>query len=369
MKFDLQYIRTSELEDYVNSEEYNRQNFVAISRNRAISHANNPRADKDDIALILAYDKNKFIGYLGIIPEYLFKGEQKVKVCWLSCMWVLPEYRRTGIATHLLSDAHKLYNGLVFITNYIPRSKAAFFKTGLYSEIAELPGIRAYFRFDLSTILPRRFPKLKMIKPLLWLADTSLNTLLSIYFNAKAWRIKLENSYEYLEEVDTDTGKFLDESVKENPFRRSHEEFNWMQKYPWISNEKDRSLPYDKYYFSQYAPDFRQWFVRIRNKKQQIVGFLMLTNQKHELKTPYIIVTKEILPDVFQFIYRLMIKEKVFTLVSHHKYFVEQVYKNKNKFLMIRAKNYGFIATNEIAQLMNNKYGKLSDGDGDRAFT
>lgn len=369
MAFDLKYIQVGELESYVSSEEYSRHSFVPISKSRAISHANNPRADQNDTALILAYDKEKLIGYLGIIPELIFKGNETIKVCWLSCMWVLPEYRRSGIARYLLSDAYRLYNGLVFITNYIPRSKAAFIKTGHYFEVAELNGVRAYFRFDLATILPRRYRKLKWVKPLFWIIDTCLNALISINDRKKLSRIELNNSYEFLDRIDEETGKFIEAAMTTNRFRRAKPEFEWMRKYPWVSDIKDKSVDYGKYYFSQYSSEFKQWFIRIRNADKQMVGFMVLTRHKHELKTPYLLATEENYNDIFLFVCQLLIKEKIPTLVTYHNELAAKVRQNQKYFLSIRQSEYGFIATKEIKEMMNNDYGTLYDGDGDGAFT
>lgn len=369
MKFDLKYIQVGELENYVSSEEYNKHSFVPISKSRAISHANNPRARKSDIALILAYDKTRLIGYLGIIPEFVFKGNESIKVCWLSCMWVLPEYRRSGIARHLLSDAYRLYHGLVFITNYIPRSKAAFFKTGYYIEIAKLNGMRAYLHLDLATILPRKYRKLTWLKPLFWIIDTFLNALISINDRKKLSRIELNNSYEYLDRIDEETGKFIEAAMITNPFRRAKQEFEWMRKYPWVSDKKDKSVDYGKYYFSQYSPEFKQWFIRIRNTDNRMVGFMVLTRHKHELKTPYLLSTKENYKDIFLFVCQLLIKEKIPTLVTYHNELAAEVRQNKKYFLTIRQSEYGFIATKEIKEMMHNDYGMLDNGDGDGVFT
>jgi GNAT superfamily N-acetyltransferase len=369
MNFSLKYIRTDELLDYVNSQEYDKQSFVPISKLRALSHANNPRARPEDIALILAFDKEKLIGYLGSIPEYLFIDEKRIPVCWLSCMWVLPEYRRAGIASRLLADAYKIYRTYIFITNYIPRSKAAFFKTGYFREIKTLPGVRAYFRSDLLYLLSRRYSKLKVLRPLLWLADTMINAGNSVKNFFLLRHLKIAYSYEQLETINETAGSFIREAMKGTPFRRSQEEFEWMMKYPWVSNVREDQIDYKKYYFSQYSPDFKQWFIHIRSKSGETVGFMMLTRHKHEIKTPYLIGKKAIYEDIFRYLCRFMIDNKIYTLVTHNNNLVEQISKHTKFFLLIRPKEYGFIATPEIAKLMNNDPGKFFDGDGDGAFT
>jgi hypothetical protein len=179
----------------------------------------------------------------------------------------------------------------------------------------------------------------------------------------------LQYSYQFLDEIDAVAGKFIDELVRDNPFRRTRKEFEWIQKFPWVSSTKDSRIEYSRYYFSQYTPDFNQWFVRINDASDQIAGFMVLTRHKNELKTPYIIARKELFRDIFQFICKLMITEKIPTLVTHNSNLLEHVYNSSRNFLLIRPSQYGFISTKVLTNLMKNDFGKLYDGDGDGAFT
>ena len=50
--------------------------FVPISMQRALAHANNPFAAKDDIALLVAIDSSEeVVGYFGILPLLLREGK------------------------------------------------------------------------------------------------------------------------------------------------------------------------------------------------------------------------------------------------------------------------------------------------------
>ena len=212
------------------------------------------------------------------------------------------------------------------------------------------------------------FHLVKIVKPLLWLGDICLNALLNIKFWFVPVSKELQYRYDFLDVIDQETGDFIDLMTKNNLFRRSKKEFEWMKKHPWISNTKDNNIAYKKYYFSQYSPDFKQWFIRIHDKSSRIIGFMVLTRHKHELKTSYVLANEKYMKDIFQFLYRLMRREKICTLVCYNS-LVTEVEKNKKKFLLTRPSEYGFIATRELKDLLNNNFGEFYDGDGDGAFT
>lgn len=369
MAIEIKYIRVGELIDYVNSADYGEQAFEAISRLRAVSHANNPRASAQDVALILAYDEGKLVGYLGAIPEKLYIREREEHVCWYSCMWVLPEYRRAGIAKMLLEDAGRHYHNRVLITNYIPQSKAAFLKNDQFQEILVLKGIRAYLRFDLSRIILRRKPGLTWLKPLLWLLDDLGNLFVGLWFGLKRYSLK-RYQISKVEKPGSELSAYLEKVMHTSPFRRGGAEFEWLLEYPWVKNENEDKINPKRYYFSQFAPDFKQWMLEIRNKEGKLEGAALLTKHKGELKTHYVIYTDPlVIPDLFRYIYRLMRIEKISTLVCHSEALVKEIKKNRKSFITQRPSEYGFMGTPFIAELLGDEPGNFFEGDGDSMFT
>ena len=149
-------------------------------------------------------------------------------------MWVLPEYRRTGIAKLLLENASLKYDGKVCITNYIQHSKAAFLKNNQFVEVEVLQGIRAYLKLDLGQIIPRKKPGLKWIKPIFWIIDTLGNIVLSLYFQLKVKKAASDYSYSFVDTFDKECDSFIREKMKNSIFKRGMNEFNWVLKYPWI---------------------------------------------------------------------------------------------------------------------------------------
>ncbi len=356
------------MEQYIKSDEYNSSDFVPISKIRAISQAHNPRADKEDIALFLAYDNDQLIAYLGTLPD-IVSTKQKIKVFWISCMWIMPEYRRHGIALKLLDHTYKTCKGNIFISNYIPRSKAAFIKTGKFFECKNFNGVRAYFRFDLARILSRKYSGLSKLKPLTQLADKILNSLNNLKLKLIISKVKPLYHYVFLDKIEPSLEDFIVPFLQTSIFKRSVPEFQWMMDYPWVSNTKDEENDYSKYYFSQYSKDFRQWYIRIDDNKNTTVGFMVLTLHKGELRIPYLFTGNLIVNDISKFLLLFLMKMKISTLISHNELLVKSISDLKKFFIGIRKSEYGFITTPVILQNQKLIFDGLMEGDGDRMFT
>jgi len=84
----IEILNKIQLKGYIDSPDFYHSDFVPISKHRAISHINNPRAGDDDILLLLAYEGDKLVGYLGVLPDFIYIDEKPNKIGWLSCIYV-----------------------------------------------------------------------------------------------------------------------------------------------------------------------------------------------------------------------------------------------------------------------------------------
>ena len=108
---DFKILNKEGLETFINSKEYFNLKTLPITKHRAISHIKNPRADKDDILLILAFEENDIVGYLGVLPDRLFLSDEKSYKCgWLSCFWVDYSVRGKGIGEQLIRKSLELWD-------------------------------------------------------------------------------------------------------------------------------------------------------------------------------------------------------------------------------------------------------------------
>ena len=79
-------IRHHALQAYIDSEEYKTASYIAISKHRAHAHICNPRAQSDDLVLVLIYEAEEMVAYLGVFADDLHFSTGIEHVGWLSCM-------------------------------------------------------------------------------------------------------------------------------------------------------------------------------------------------------------------------------------------------------------------------------------------
>ena len=366
---NIKSIQVGELISYIQSEEFLHADFWPISPVRAISHAMNPRADKDDTSLLLVYDSADLVGYLGLLPDLYFHDNGPQKIFWISCMWIKPEYRRKGMAMNLLEKAYEICNGNIFISNYIPRSKSAFIGTTYFVEHSLLCGIRAYIFFDLTHILINKKPGLRFFQPLFYLADTTLNLFFLMRIKLKIRKLTITNRYIAFHYFEKNINDLINRSTKNSMFRRDAEIFQWMVDFPWVKDMMEQGINTDKYYFSQYSRDFRQYFIKITDTYQKVIGFFMLTLHKGVLKVPYIFASSNLVPDIAIYLIRFMADFKIPVLVTHHSPLVREIEGRRKIFLHQRKSKYGLITTKKIADKLEKTENIFYEGDGDGAFT
>jgi hypothetical protein len=94
-QFRIEVIKVVDLDNFIKDFKKHsaEQNISPISRQRAVAMMNNPFADLNDPGLIIAYDDQRIVGYLGLLPGILWASEKSIKVLWGSALFVDPGYR------------------------------------------------------------------------------------------------------------------------------------------------------------------------------------------------------------------------------------------------------------------------------------
>ena len=160
---DLRLLDKRGLREYIYADEYDAHAFIAISRHRALSHLANPRADADDVLLLLAYEGEDLVGYLGVLPDQIYYRGSFHKCGWLSCLWVDPKHRGKKIAYVLVQKSIEIYERRILVTEFTGAAGRLYDRTNNFVPLTDLRGLRFYRRFHLSKVLPpkNRFWKKK----------------------------------------------------------------------------------------------------------------------------------------------------------------------------------------------------------------
>jgi len=351
---ELKTLNKNQLLHFINSVEYHQMPILPISKHRAISHINNPRAFDDDVLLIIAYEETQMLGYLGILPDTI----QNFHVGWLSCIWVSPLARGKGIAKKMVLMAYEAYQQHILITNYTPEAETLYHKLGIFEPLYVLKGKRFYRKMCLSKIIPHRFPRwanlLILYKGIDLLANLFINPLLFLSLKKAPEKIKINK----LEMFNEQHQHFI-ELHQQSIFNRTTLEWSWIKNYPWLKQVKIKSDEAKRYHFSSEEKQFESKFYEVVYQNE-CVALMMILYKNGHLRFPYIIYNK---------VYKKQLEQTLSYIVK--KYNPHYVTLFSNDFDL---KLQAFYKKNIIRKYLKTKEIDINkvilyDGDGDAAFT
>jgi len=360
-------VKIKDLNDFINSKEYQKFEYIPISFHRAVSYINNPRANKEDIAISLLYLNDKLIAYRCLYSDFFYYKEEQVDFAWISGSWVHPDFRRQGFSMKLLEHIMNRSAGKIMFSNYAPESKFLYDKSGFFSEVANLKGRRFYFRFSFFELLPPKHSFFKKIKLLLFVGDYFLNFYFDIRFLLYKNKTQNINFYEN-KKIDTETQAFIEGNNKNNPFLRNEKEINHALSFPWIIEKNKTDKSEEKYYFSSYAKRFKYVNIKVYDENSEISAFLLLKIRNNSMTIPYTFFEKNELNKLIQIIYFYIKKHRINHLTTYNSAINTKLLKQKRLILFSKEMQKKFFATNKIKNIFNKK-NNFYAGDGDNLYT
>ncbi len=353
------------LQEFIDSEEFKSMPLIPVTKYRALSHITNPRAADDDVLLLMAFEDNKMVGYLGVLADYLYDGDKIYKVGWLSASGVDPNQRRKGIAGKLLHAALDAWNNQILVADWVPSSFGVYEKSGAFADLASRAGVEANLRFNLRENFPAKTLSRRII---LVAADKILNV-----FNSVRLFFALRNDYPQYAKVDNmddESVKFMKRWKKSELFRRSKKDYAWILQYPWVL-EKSPEYPKrdERFIFSSVCNEFRTEVIKIRNDRNKMIALLMLTVRNKSLQIPYVYFQSEHVETVARFIYRYMYEKGIKGMVSYDSRLSEYILTNKTPFISRHKTAIPYIITKSLAEKLKDSGKTIQDGDGERVFT
>jgi hypothetical protein len=240
--------------------------ILPIGKPRALAYAANPCADENDIGLLVAYLGRECIGYLGIMPGLLRRGDQFSTIHWLSTWFVPPQFRKTSVGLQLVlkalslqydlvvcemsGEAERVYRGLRFrelghLHYYVINlGKLDPLSLG-YRAIRKTLGLVGV-RSEIPEKIVRRFDHVH---------SPITRILYGILLQGQKGNSR-KIRYEEVKEIDKEM-ELTDRSTDHTEFYRGAEIVNWMLRYRWTT-ERDNVKPSDlNYYFSEIRDVFK----------------------------------------------------------------------------------------------------------------
>lgn len=374
MKF--QTVTIAQLPDYLESEDYRRSAHIAISKQRALSHVRNPRAQSEDVVLVLVYEttrtEEELVAYLGVFADDLHFKTGVQHVGWLSCMWVNPKMRGKGIAKRLLQTVFEAWNYRILVTEFTPAAKGLYDRSERFLDLAQPKGVRGYLRPNLATLLIKKDPKWNKWYPLLRCIDGLLaipNALRLALRRAPDWRAK-GYSIEYLSELDAEAGAFVEAQQGGELIRRGVTELNWLLRNPWLLQAplKDRNAR--RYHFSSVAKQVGFLCIKMYKANLELAALVILSTREGAAKLPYVYCLDGEEEVLWQMIDAHLLAMHIQTCTVFHPRMVAALQKRRSLFFKQRIfQRHYIIGTVMETDLEATGAFVLQDGDADAAFT
>ena len=110
---EVKHYTAQQLKSELNKNDLWNSKYCPITRHRALSIIMNPRTQPDDPVLIVGYNKGEVSGYVAIVPDVIYSGDELVKLGWLGSWWSDPDPSNSMMAVLLLRKAYDVYDGFL----------------------------------------------------------------------------------------------------------------------------------------------------------------------------------------------------------------------------------------------------------------
>lgn len=355
----LKTLKRKELEDFISSGAFKQYDFLPITKHRALSHMKNPKATDEDTLLILAFDEEKLIGYVGCFPDCFVIDGKQIRYAWLSTLYVNPEYRKKRPAKALLKKVFEEYEGRIAITEFTKEAEALYNIMGVFEYVFPKEGKRYYFKTDAAKMIPEKKPETKALKPLFQTLDVAANLLVSI----KNLPIKKPDfKYEILYRIDKESADFINEFSGV----RNADEINTFIDQPWVlEGKKD-----EKYFFSSFAGTFKYFWIKIFDQNNTFKACILLQLRDGYLKIPYLFSNTD-LDEVVRFLNYFIVSNKIKAFTSYQTQLNKAIQQSKAfSHIYERDFNREYLFHKDLLELLPKDFNpNYQDGDGDCMMT
>lgn len=358
-------VNIRELESLLDDRQNSDDSIVLMSRHRFISFKNNPRLRPEDPVGIICYDGKKIIGYRFLLHDELYLDDEMIPFSWCSTIWLNPDYRGKGIGLELYKKGNKIGDKMTLGSDPVPMVEKQFYRSGEYIlRPLVLNGVRIYRRSQFAHILPTKWSIFYKLKPILSVCDKMVDFIL-LSMNKRSYT--LPNSASQLTSIDKEVSQFINIHNADTLFKRTGEDLNWILRFPWILNQKDKSSNHGDYYFSAYDPEFRSIMIVLRDKRGKLCTLLYFVVVHHHLKLHYYLGEES--PKVIDVIGYLAEKYDVNTISIFEDSVIKYLKKSVGIPGLKKSIKRHYMVSKKLYEVFDNHSFNVHSGDGDGAFT
>lgn len=339
---------------------------IPLTRERALSQVNNPRAEDNDIALMVACEGETVIAHLGIVPDFVFVKGERVRMGWLTAWWANPDRKYSGTGMLLMMRAMACYKAGVGASGFSSDAKAVYAATKRFKTIQELRGLTAFARFDLAHLLPRRLPALASMRPLLRGVDVLANCLVALrqYWWRRENPLPSDIQLEYVPSLDAEANAFLESHPENQLSRRGAREMNWIARCSWMTISPLTSSP--AFRFDTTACSQRGLLIKVR-RGQRLVAVLHLSMIDDHLILPVCCHDQET-EAVARIVGHHVASMRLKRITTYRRDLIEYFEKTGFPWVLQKERTRPWVLSGAVAEVGSQHLG-VQDGDGDCAFT
>lgn len=361
-----QEITIGELTSFIKSDLYKNSKNLPITEQRAFSQAKNPRANSNDVALIIAVGKTEqIVGFIGALPEKL-PNNPSLKIAWNSCWWIDP-INGKGTAMPLFIHFLKSWDNNVMFRDLTPKTDAILSRFNQFEKVKKLRGYRYFLRLNSAEIFCNKNKNWCYFKSILKVVDAIFNFGVSL--KNKSFLLPKNNSVtvKKIDKIDEEVEIFIKNKQQNELFKRGKKELNWILENPWIV-KKSKVKSNQFYYFSDSAKKFDNSVFKLYDKNNTLLAVLFLTNNNGLVKMPYSYFDTENIPEILTFLFSYLIEIKATSILLFNPLLNQAIQKTKNSFWHIKEDEKDFVVSKKLVPFLPKDF-HFQDGESDFVFT
>lgn len=359
----------ADLELALQSQDFWLAETLPITKQKALSFCHNPRAQKDDPVLLVAYRNKQVVGYLGILPDTIFFNSADHKVGWLTGWWVDPGMATRGVGAILLYKALNAYRERLGVSGGSKQARKILHASQRFMALSPLRGLEMRFRFNWAAAILREFPQMKILRVGFKVADGVLDEIVNLrrIFWERRNEVRRRLSFEYVSSIDEETGRFIEQHHQHDLTRKGKADLNWIMTYPWVVSAPQKDSTSRRYFFSSISARFNYLGIKVFEQSIGLVGFLMLSVRNDRMRIVYAHFESGHAPYVAAAaVYHALVMD-VSTLILYDEDLVKSVSGLRCPCWSTKSVSRGFFLSKAFADLPIAGC-RLQGGDGDFAF-
>jgi hypothetical protein len=286
---EIKTFTVADLKTALESEDFWLTKTLPITKHRALSYSRNPRAEDDDSVLLVAYQDNRVVGYLGILPDKIFVNDAVYKLGWLTSWWVDPSCATAGAGAILLYKALNAYDQFVGVSGSSRAARKALHASQKFVALPPLQGLDIRLRLNVTRDILRRLPTLRIFRVLFKIFDELMDEVVNLrhFFWQQRNNLCQRLTFEYISAIDEETDHFIQQHHQHDLTRKEKSDLNWIMNNPWILSAPLKDTASKKYYFSSRADRFSYLGVKVFENPNEMIGFFLLKVRDDRMSVMY----------------------------------------------------------------------------------